>query len=54
VVLAALDDLPEFEPVITRRAGLIRRGGRSLSPAAQQRFDLFAGIKPGKQPRLMM
>lgn len=29
------------EPVVTRQVGLIRRRGRTLSPAAQQLFDLF-------------
>lgn len=36
-----LVSLPLGDPVVTRRVGLIRRRGRSLSPAAQQLFDFF-------------
>lgn len=40
-----LVSVPLVEPVITRRIGLIRRRGRSLSPAAQQLYDLFGEVK---------
>lgn len=33
------------DPVVTRRMGLIRRHGRSLSPAAQQLYSMFAALK---------
>ena len=36
------------EPVVTRRIGLIRRRGRSLSPAARQLYDLVADLRPGQ------
>jgi DNA-binding transcriptional LysR family regulator len=35
------------EPEVTRRIGLIRRAGRSLSPAAQQMFDLLLELRRG-------
>ena len=40
-----LISLPLVDPVVTRSVGLIRRRGRSLSPAAQQLYDLFAEVK---------
>lgn len=40
-----LVSVPLVEPEITRRIGLIRRRGRSLSPAAQQLYDLFGEVK---------
>jgi DNA-binding transcriptional LysR family regulator len=40
-----LVSVPLVEPVVTRRIGLIRRRGRSLSPAAQQLYDLFGELK---------
>jgi len=40
-----LVQVPLVEPVVTRKIGLIRRRGRSLSPAAQQLFDLFREVK---------
>jgi DNA-binding transcriptional LysR family regulator len=40
-----LVSVPLFDPVVTRKMGLIRRRGRSLSPAAQQLFDLFGEVK---------
>jgi DNA-binding transcriptional LysR family regulator len=43
-----LVSVPLGEPVVTRRVGLIRRRGRTLTPAAQQLFDFFAEMK---QPR---
>jgi DNA-binding transcriptional LysR family regulator len=41
-----LVSLPLVDPLVTRKVGLIRRRGRSLSTAAQQLYDLFEGIKP--------
>lgn len=40
------------EPVVTRRVGLIRRNGRTLSPAAQQLYDLFLGMKQTGRQRM--
>ena len=40
-----LVSVPLVEPVVTRRVGLIRRKGRSLSPAAQQLCDFFGEMK---------
>jgi DNA-binding transcriptional LysR family regulator len=39
-----LVSVPLVEPVVTRKVGLIRRRGRSLSPAAQQLYDLFTAM----------
>ena len=44
-----LVSVPLVEPVITRKVGLIRRKGRTLSPAAQQLYEFFLAIK--KKPR---
>jgi DNA-binding transcriptional LysR family regulator len=46
LVSVALED-----PVVTRRVGLIRRKGRSLSPAAQQLYDFFAEMKQAPRRR---
>jgi hypothetical protein len=35
--------------VVTRKVGLIRRRGRSLSPAAQRLYDLFGEVKVRRQ-----
>lgn len=40
-----LVSIPLRDPVITRRLGLIRRRGRSLSPAAQQLYAMFATLR---------
>ena len=40
-----LVSMPLVEPMVTRKIGLIRRRGRSLSPAAQRLFDLFREVK---------
>ena len=40
---ATLATLALVDPVVTRRIGLIRRRGRSLSPAAGQLYDMVAG-----------
>lgn len=45
-----LVSVPLVEPVVSRKIGLIRRRGRSLSPAAQQLFELFVEVK--KRPKL--
>lgn len=39
------------DPVVTRKIGLIRRRGRSLSPAAQQLFDLFGEVRGRRAQR---
>jgi DNA-binding transcriptional LysR family regulator len=39
------------EPVVTRQVGLIRRQGRTLSPAAQPLFDFFAAMRSGRSGR---
>lgn len=44
-----LVSLPLVDPVVTRKVGLIRRRGRSLSPAAQQLYDLFSELKGRKR-----
>jgi len=41
-----LVSVPLADPVVTRRIGLIRRKGRTLSPAARQLYDFFLEIKP--------
>ncbi len=40
-----LVSVPLVDPVVTRRVGLIRRKGRSLSPAAQQLYEFFGEMK---------
>jgi DNA-binding transcriptional LysR family regulator len=45
-----LVSVPLTDPVVTRRVGLIRRRGRSLSPAAQQLYDLLFEMRP-KPPK---
>ena len=42
-----LKSVPLVEPVVTRKIGLICRRGRSLSPAAQQLYDLFGSVRRG-------
>jgi DNA-binding transcriptional LysR family regulator len=46
-----LVSVPLVDPVVTRKVGLIRRRGRSLSPAAQQLFDLFGELKKSRRER---
>jgi DNA-binding transcriptional LysR family regulator len=41
-----LVSIPLVEPTVTRTVGLIRRRGRSLSPAAQQLYDLLLASRP--------
>jgi DNA-binding transcriptional LysR family regulator len=44
-----LVSVPLVDPVITRKVGLIRRKGRSLSPAAHQLSEFFVQMKkPGR------
>jgi DNA-binding transcriptional LysR family regulator len=43
-----LVSVPLIEPVVTRRVGLIRRKGRSLSPAAQQLYGFFGAPKKAR------
>jgi DNA-binding transcriptional LysR family regulator len=40
-----LVSLPLVEPTVSRKIGLIWRRKRTLSPAAQQLFDLFDGVR---------
>jgi DNA-binding transcriptional LysR family regulator len=40
-----LVSVPLVDPVITRRIGLIRRKGRSLSPAARQIYEFISEMK---------
>ena len=40
-----LVSVPLYDPVITRKIGLIRRKGRTLSPAAQQLYAFFSEMK---------
>jgi DNA-binding transcriptional LysR family regulator len=46
-----LVSVPLKDPVITRRMGLIRRRGRSLSPAAQHLYAMFVELKKNRAPR---
>jgi DNA-binding transcriptional LysR family regulator len=45
-----LVSIPLVEPVVTRTVGLIRRRGRSLSPAAQELYDMILASKRTKRP----
>jgi len=40
-----LVSVPLVDPIVSRKIGLIRRKGRSLSPAAQQLFEFFSELK---------
>lgn len=44
-----LVSVPLVDPAITRKVGLIRRRGRSLTAAAQQLYELFSDVK--QRPR---
>ena len=46
-----LVSVPLIEPLITRKIGLIRRKGRSLSPAAQQLYEFFLEMKAKRGKR---
>jgi DNA-binding transcriptional LysR family regulator len=37
------------DPVVTRRVGLIRRKGRTLSPSAQQLYDFLLEMTPARK-----
>ena len=41
-----LASVPLFDPIITRRIGLIRRKGRSFTPAAEKLYELLLGLRP--------
>jgi DNA-binding transcriptional LysR family regulator len=45
-----LVSIPLVEPAVTRTVGLIRRRGRSLSPAAQELYDMILASKRTKRP----
>lgn len=45
-----LVSVPLVDPVVSRKVGLIRRRGRSLSPAADQLYGFLLAMK-GRQPR---
>jgi DNA-binding transcriptional LysR family regulator len=47
-----LVSVPLVDPAITRTVGLIRRRGRSLSPAAQQLYDLLLASRPRHTSRV--
>jgi DNA-binding transcriptional LysR family regulator len=50
-----LVSVPLDSPVVTRQMGLIRRAGRTLAPAAQQLYELFAqtrATRPARRARL--
>jgi DNA-binding transcriptional LysR family regulator len=44
-----LVSVPLTDPIVTRRVGLIRRKGRSLSPSAQQIYDFLVEMKSGRK-----
>jgi DNA-binding transcriptional LysR family regulator len=46
-----LVSVPLVDPIVTRKIGLIRRRARTLSPAAQQLYDLFTEVKSKRKPR---
>lgn len=46
-----LASVPLIDPVVTRRIGLIRRKGRSLSPAADAFYRFVLEHKPGREGR---
>ena len=46
-----LVSVPLVDPIVTRKVGLIRRRGRSLSPAAAQLYELFTQLKVKKAKR---
>ena len=47
-----LVSVPLFEPLVTRKVGLIRRKGRSLSPAAQQLYAFFSEMKSTRRKQV--
>ncbi|MBT9489489.1 MAG: LysR family transcriptional regulator [Rubrivivax sp.] len=49
---ALLVSVPLVDPVVTRKLGLLRRRGRSLSPAAQQLYDLILSTRQRRRRRI--
>ncbi|WP_382162196.1 LysR family transcriptional regulator [Hydrogenophaga sp. ANAO-22] len=47
-----LVSVPLVDPVVTRKVGLIRRKGRSLSPAALQLYEFFLEMKGKRRATL--
>ncbi|MFL6674495.1 MAG: LysR family transcriptional regulator [Massilia sp.] len=43
-----LVSIPLVDPAVTRTVGLIRRRGRTLSPAAQQLYDMILAARPSR------
>jgi DNA-binding transcriptional LysR family regulator len=46
-----LVSVPLVDPIVSRRVGLIRRRGRSLSPAAAQLYELFTQMRQKARPK---
>jgi DNA-binding transcriptional LysR family regulator len=46
-----LVSIPLVEPAVTRTVGLIRRRGRTLSPPAQQLYDMILGARRTRRSR---
>lgn len=47
-----LASVPLVDPAVTRRIGLIRRKGRSFTPAAERLYELMAGLRPARRKRV--
>ena len=43
-----LVSIPLVEPIVTRQMGLIKRRGKTLSPAAQQLYDLLVATRSAR------
>ena len=48
-----LVSIPLYDPVVSRRIGLIRRKGRSFTPAAERLYELLSGLRQGKRKLIM-
>jgi DNA-binding transcriptional LysR family regulator len=48
-----LASVPLHDPIITRRIGLIRRKGRSFTPAAEKLYNLLRDLRPGRRQSLV-
>jgi DNA-binding transcriptional LysR family regulator len=46
-----LVSVPLVDPAVTRRIGLIRRKGRSFTPAAERLYELMVGLQPARRKR---
>lgn len=46
-----LVSVPLVDPAVTRRIGLIRRKGRSFTPAAERLYELMVGLRPVRRKR---